>query len=453
MSRSRLARVCLFAALLQLGLAASSCARVWGSALAASSSDRVLKGSPELPGPATVTTIAVWTHESVNSPQFEALRRTAAKFNAGQGRYRAELLSSLNRKYEAWLQGAASTGELPCVFEFDGPYVHELAWSGYLQPLDRFVSAQMVQDFLPSVLAEGRHGGHLYSLGQYESGLALWGNRRYLRQVGVRVPTLRNPWSLEEFEAALRKLAALPGIDYAIDMGMYSSAGEFYTYAYSPILQGFGGDLIDRAPGGRARRTLDGAASVLAMRRLQHWFQQGWARVDLNRAQVFVSGKAALAWSGNWYYAEFLRRLGRDLVLLPLPDFGQGIKTGVGSWVWGISSTCQDPRGAWAFLSLLVSPEEMQRMMEVNSTMPARRSVLERSRLYGPGGPLRLFVEQLDAKLDVPRPATAAYETITTSFATATVGILEGGDAQAQLSEAARRIDAEISRRRGYPHQ
>ena len=83
----------------------------------------------------------------------------------------------------------------------------------------------------------------------------------------------------------------------------------------------------------------------------------------------------------------------------------------------------------------------------------ARRSVLERSRLYGPGGPLRLFVEQLDAKLDVPRPATAAYETITTSFATATVGIVEGGNVQAKLSEAARRIDAEISRRRGYPHQ
>lgn len=452
MSRSPLARVCLFATLLQLGLVASSCSRVCGATLAAGSNEHVLSGSLELAGPA-VTTIAVWTHEHVNSPQFEALRRTAAKFNAGQGRYRVELLSSLNRKYEAWLLGAALTGELPCVFEFDGPYVHELAWSGYLQPLDRFVSARMLQDFLPSVLAEGRHGGHLYSLGQYESGLALWGNRRSLQQAGVRVPTLRHPWSLEEFEAALRKLAALPGIDYPIDMGAYTTSGEYYTYAYLPILQGFGGDLIDRAPGGLARHTLDGAASVQAMRRLQHWFQQGWARADLNRAEAFVAGRAALAWNGNWNYAEYLPRLGRDLVLLPLPDLGQGVKTGVGSWVWGISSTCQDPRGAWAFLSFLLSPEEMERMTEVSSTMPARHSVLERSRLYGPGGALRLFVEQLDAKLDVPRPATAAYETITTSFATATVGILEGGDVQAQLSEAARRIDAEISRRRGYPHQ
>ena len=452
MSRSPLARVCLFATLLQLGLVASSCSLAWGSTLAAGSNARVLRGSPELAGPA-VTTIAVWTHEHVNSPEFEALRRTAAKFNAGQGRYRVELLSSLNRKYEAWLLGAALTGELPCVFEFDGPYVHELAWSGYLQPLDRFVSARMLQDFLPSVLAEGRHEGHLYSLGQYESGLALWGNRRYLRQAGVRAPTLRNPWSLEEFEAALRKLAALPGIDYPIDMGAYTTSGEYYTYAYLPILLGFGGDLIDRAPGGQARQTLDGAASVLAMRRLQHWFQQGWARADLNRASVFVAGRAALAWNGNWNYAEYIPKLGRDLVLLPLPDLGQGVKTGVGSWVWGISSTCQDPRGAWAFLSFLVSPEEMARMTEVNSTMPARRSVLERSRLYRPGGALHLFVEQLDAKLDVPRPATAAYETITTSFATATVGIVEGGNVQAKLSEAARRIDAEISRRRGYPHQ
>jgi multiple sugar transport system substrate-binding protein len=144
--------------------------------------------------------------------------------------------------------------------------------------------------------------------------------------------------------------------------------------------------------------------------------------------------------------------LGPDLVPLPLPNFGLGIRTGVGSWVWGISSTCRDPDGAWAFLDFLLSPEEMRRMTDMNNAMPARRSVLERSRLYGPGGPLRLFVEELEARLEVPRPATPAYETVTTAFATATVSILEGGDVQAQLSEAARRIDAEIVRRRDYPH-
>ncbi len=412
-----------------------------------------VSGQPLSRSEAQTRAVTVWTHEHVNTPEFAVLADAAAKFNRRQRAYRVELLSSLYRNYERWVHGAAINGNLPCLLEFDGPFLHEFVWSGYLQPLDRFVPPELQSDLLPSILAQGTHRGRLYSLGQYESGLALWGNRRYLNAAGVRIPTLDAPWSLTEFEHALQKLQALPGIAYAIDMGAYSASDEFYTYAYSPILQGFGGDLVDRKAGGTAGQVLDGRQSSAAMQHFQHWFKQGWARAELERASRFPTRTAALAWTGNWMYSEYHRALGKDLVLLPLPDLGHGVKTGTGSWAWAISSTCRDPDGAWAFLNFLLSPEEILRMTNSSGTMPARGSVLARSRLYGAAGPLRIFVEQLAAGMGVPRPATPAYGTISAAFAAATVGIIAGGDVDVELSNAAHRIDAEIARRHGYPHQ
>lgn len=410
----------------------------------------------QLPAPrfqGEVKTITAWTHEHVSAREFRVLYKAAATFNQMQHGYRVELVSSLYRNYEQWVFTAALNGTLPCILEFDGPFLYGLAWSGYLQPIERFFPERERKDFLPSIIAQGTYDGQLYSLGQYESGMALWANRRYLLRAGVRIPTLQHPWNLREFEQALRKLQALPGIEHAIDLGAYSASKEFYSYAFGPILQGFGGDLIDRATGTSARTTLAGPEAVTAMEHFREWFANGWASASLDQTAPLLSGKAALAWGGNWMYRQYHKALGEDLLVLPLPDFGRGIKTGVGAWTWGLSSTCRDPDGAGAFLRFLMSREQIDRMASVHSMMASRRSVLERSPLYGPNGPLRLFVSQLDAGLTVPRPATPAYGTIRDEFAAAVSSILAGNDADSRLRQAAGRIDAEIARNHGYPNQ
>ena len=55
------------------------------------------------------------------------------------------------------------------------------------------------------------------------------------------------------------------------------------------------------------------------------------------------------------------------------------------------------------------------------------------------------------AGLGVPRPATPGYGTISRSFAAAMSEVIAGKDVQTALSEAARRIDADIAENRGYP--
>jgi multiple sugar transport system substrate-binding protein len=416
-----------------------------GIALAGSAS------SKDIPPRTPPQAISVWTHEDAGSREFNVIEETAQRFNRSQHAYRVEVTSSLRKDYEKWVHREAATGTLPCVLEFDGPLLAEYAWPGYLQPIDRFVPPDMLDDFLPSIVAQGTYQGQLYGLGQYDSGVALWGNRRHLLAAGVRIPTLESPWSLAEFEDALAKLAALKGIDYAINFSLYVRYDEFYSYAFSPILQSFGGDLIDRRNYRSAKGVLDGPQSVAAMTHFQHWIKKGWTRVAAKRQNDFDQGRVALSWTGHWGYPDYHKALGKDLVLMPLPDFGHGVKTGMGSWAWGISSTCHTPEGAWAFLSELLSTREILHMTNINGALPARRSALARSPLYGARGPLKFFVQQLE-KGGVPRPTTPVYGTISRIFSDAVSNIAAGADVRTELGYAADVIDRTISEHRGYPY-
>jgi len=413
--------------------------------------------------------IKLWTYSEVDIGEYAVLKASAARYNAGRHGYRIEVQALDKNVYDEQINRAAANGSLPCLLEIDGPMLYALAWRGYLQPIEQWLPKSLLDDVLPSILAQGRYEGRLYSLGQFDSGLALWGNRRLLNNAGVRIPTLQAPWTLAEFEQVLDKLSKLPGLVAAIEMGTNSSSGEFYPYAFSPILQGFGGDLIDRSHYHSAKGALDGPQSVAAMTHFQQWFKKGWARQDVVLNEVdgqrklvlsrfdqrttdyFANGRAALSWQGHWLYRWYSRELGKDLILLPMPDFGRGIKTGMGSWSYAISSTCSDPARAAAFLGFLMSEREILRMTEVNGAVPGRISVLAKSPSYGGDGPLSLYTQQLNAGLAVPRPQTPAYSAISKAFSNAAVAIIAGADVQTELSRAAAVIDQDIAENRGYP--
>jgi multiple sugar transport system substrate-binding protein len=430
--------------------------------------DAAYSANEKHPAETTAKTINLWMHYEDSDSEFPVLKAAAARYNAGQHDYRVDIRIFGKSDYDGEINKAAANGALPCLLEADGPYLYTLAWRGYLQPIDQLMPKPLLDDVLPSILAQGRYEGHLYSLGQFDSGLALWGNRRLLNQAGVRMPTLDAPWTLTEFEQVLDKLSKLPGMVAAIEMGTNVNGAEFYSYAFSPILQGFGGDLIERNRYQSAKGVLDGPQSVTAMTHFQQWFKKGWAKQDAVLTEVngqrkvvlkrfdqlasdyFAGGKTALSWLGHWRYRWYSQELGKELLLLPMPDFGRGIKTGMGSWSVAISSTCSDPAAAADFLVFLMSEQEIRRMTDANGAVPARRSVLAKSPLYGEHGPLRLYTQQHTAGLAVPRPQTPAYATISKAFANAVVAIIAGADVQTELSRAAAMIDRDIVENQGY---
>ena len=73
------------------------------------------------------------------------------------------------------------------------------AWSGYLQPLP--IDETIIENFLPGT--KGEWDGKLYSIGLWDAAVAMVTRQSYLEEHGIRIPTLEEPWTLEEFDAAL----------------------------------------------------------------------------------------------------------------------------------------------------------------------------------------------------------------------------------------------------------
>lgn len=396
--------------------------------------------------------ISVWMHPDPAAAR-EVILQQAADFNNLQSQYQAVVEILPDGSYVEQVRAAADAGELPCLLDLEASQLYLFAWNGYIRPLDDYTEDEFGDDFLPTAIEQGVFAGRQYGLAASESGLAIWGNRDYLRRAGLSIPgSVDEAWGLDEFEDALARLKALPEVDFPLDMKFNYGPGDWYTYAFSPLLRSFGGDLIDRSDYQNATGVLDGPASVNAVQRLHRWIANGWVNPNQTTDDDFYGPRtAALSWVGHWMYRTHKEALGDDLVLIPMPNLGFGAATSAGSWSWVISTTCPHPEGAWAFLEFILEPEQIVYMTDVNQAVPARLSALDlRPELFGPGGELEVYVQQLDGGVAFLRPATPAYPVISREFAAAVDAIARGGDVQQALSEAARTIDQDIAANGGY---
>ena len=103
------------------------------------------------------------------------------------------------------------------------------------------------------------------------------------------------------------------------------------------------------------------------------------------------------------------------------------------------------------FLRFLVSPAEIIHMTNANGAVPARKSAIAQSELYAEGGPLNVFVQQLEGGVALERPVTPAYPVITSSFSDVIQNIVAGADVQEELDKAVKKIDQDIEDNQGYP--
>jgi multiple sugar transport system substrate-binding protein len=395
--------------------------------------------------------ISLWVH-SGPGPEREVYPASIRAFRATNPDLAVDLKVLPEGSYGGQVRAAAFAHKLPDVLEFDGPNVSAYAWSQRIIPLDRFPAIRALRaDLLPTLLRQGTYRGRLYSVGQYDSGLAIWGNRRLLARAGVTVPTrLEDAWDLPALEAALRRLKA-SGVPHPLDMKFNYGMGEWFTYGFTPIVQSLGGDLVDRNGYRTAQGWINGPAAVRALTLVQAWVRAGYVNAAARDDGDFIQGRAALSWVGHWAYGTYRKALGDDLVLIPMPRFGTRAVTGAGSWSLGISADSQHPEAAARLVAFLMGPREIARVTAANGAVPGTRTALRASSWYRPGGPLAIFAEQLEAGLGRVRPETPAYPVISSAFAEAVNNIVAGADVRTELDRAARKIDEDLDDNQGYP--
>lgn len=392
--------------------------------------------------------LSMWYHGAGNDEERAVILQIIEDFNASQDEYVVEIQDFPQESYNESIVAGALAGNLPDIIDMDGPVMPNWAWSDYLAPLDLPEGA--LDGFLPGAI--GTWDGQVYSAGLWDAACAIYARKSVLEENDIRIPTLDEPWTKDEFDAALETLQATGEFEYAFDPGM-AWTGEWYPYAFSPFLQSFGGDIIDRDTYLTAEGVLNGPEAIEFGEWWQSLFERGLApgtsQDAADRETGFIEGRYALQWNGNWAAVPALEAYGDDLLFLPAPDFGNGPKIGAASWQFGISADSEYKEGANAFIQFALQPKYSAAFSDVLGLVPTTLEAAAMTENYAPGGPLEVFYELSQAQALI-RPPTPAYLSAALTFEKAMADIANGADVVTALDAAVDEIDADIEANDGY---
>lgn len=393
-------------------------------------------------------TLSMWYHGAGNQVEREILLGIIEDYNTSQDKYVVEVQDFPQISYNESVVAAALAGNLPDIIDVDGPVMPNWAWAGYMAPLE--LSAGALDDWLPS--AVGYWDGKVYAVGLWEAACAIYARESVFNQYGIRIPTLEDPWDLAEFDAALETLQASGEFDYAIDLGM-AWTGEWYPYGFSPFLQSFGGDIIDRSTFTTAEGALNGPEAIAFGEWWQSLFTRGLApgttQDSADRDTGFIEGRYAMMWNGNWAGATALEPFGDDLLILPAPDFGNGSRIGAGSWQFGVSADSEHKEGATEFIEFMMQDKYLVAFSDGINNIPSTPSAAAASKNFSPGAPFEIFFEYSAAQATL-RPPTPAYLSAALTFEKALADIANGADVVDTLDAATDEINADIEANGGY---
>ena len=388
--------------------------------------------------------LGLWTHSAGNEGEMKVIQQMVDDFNAKQDQYEVTIEAFPQAAYNDSVAAASVAGSLPCIIDLDQPTVPNFAWSGYIQELP------VPEDMLAKINTGGvgLYKDKVYSLGQFDVAVLNYARKSVLEKYDIRIPTIDEPWTLDEFNTILQTLKDSGEFEYAIDVNAQWT-GEWWPYAYSPMLQSFGGDLIDRDTFATAEGVLNGEEALAWGEWFQNLFAEGYANPQPADDQCFLQGRCALWYTGSWSANDVVKGLADDALFLPAVDFGNGPTIGGGSWQWGISSACESPDGAWQFIEHVMLPENVALLSETTGLVPTTAEGAALTANYGEGGPYTIFYE-MASRFAKMRPATPGYLRISSEFEQAGLKIRDGGNFQDALDDAVDAINQDIADNNNY---
>jgi multiple sugar transport system substrate-binding protein len=392
------------------------------------------------------TQLTMWYHGAGNEVESQIINQIVSDFNASQSDFAVTIESFPQGSYNDSVIAGALANNLPDIIDVDGPVMPNWAWSGYMQPLQ--IDDSVIANFLPGT--KGYWNGELYSIGLWDAAISLVTRQSTLDALGLRTPTLDQPWTGDEFNAALEAAKASGNYEYALDLGT-AWTGEWYPYAFSPFLQSFGGDIMDRSTYTTAEGALNGEDAMAFGAWWQSLFANGYAQATqdgADRDSGFADGKYAFSWNGNWAALGALAAYD-DVLFLPAPDFGHGPKIGAASWQFGVSAASEHADGASAFIQFALQDQYLAAFSNGIGLIPATPSAAEMTDNYKDGGPLAVFFGLSNAQ-GMIRPATPGYVVAAKVFEKALSDIANGADVADTLDGAVDEIDADIEKNGGY---
>lgn len=301
---------------------------------------------------------------------------------------------------------AAAANEPPDIqFFFNGIYHMENVWLGYVEPLNDWVPAEILEQSNATALSV--YDGKQYRLGWYPVPLIWEYNKDAYDQAGLDADNPPATW--DEWLAACDKLktAGITPMGGGISDGFW---GEWYLANSLTQSLDTPGDAIDLFIGDKDFRD---PKYYEFWSRLEEMVSSGFMNNDMLSVDLFtaankvITGEIATTQVVGSVAASHIPEMGDRIGLMVMPTFGQGAMAGMpitDTQGWGIPSGTSHKREAADFLMYMQTPERQDAFWEMHNFFPGNKTwdpsvvtdpVLKQMYDTWVGGPTAVYIPDL----------------------------------------------------------
>ncbi len=377
--------------------------------------------------------VRVWVHKSEAEDEGKVYSTIAEAFNEEQFktddgrtiRMRLEFYNDATTLSNA-INAEVITGGLPDILAVDAPNVAAYADAEILTDISSYFSADMLNDYVESVVEQGTYEGGLYALSAMDAPTGIYYNKDLLKEVGYTESdfgTIERPWSWPEIHAALKKLKEA-GKAHQIKLNLGFGGEEGGIYLYSPLVYSAGGSFV--GANGKSTGALDSDATINGLKMLEPFFAadtdgETWVYNGSND-DALAQGEVAFEVHGPWTistikknYASFVNSY--DIMPIPVYEANGSRGTagaGCGSWCFGVTPYAKDAKAAAKAVEYFTGAFASELLYESIGTFPTHKSSLESINDFQTGAAASLA--NILTEIATPRPVTVNYPKISNAF-------------------------------------
>jgi len=415
-----------------------------------------VKGTPEVvtevvtatPVPPKIKgTIRVGSWES--GPALDPWNEAIKKFEAEYPDVTVQL-EAVPDAYGDKLLTQFAAGDAPDIFMVGDGDVAKFVQKGAIELLDPYITGDSPLDlsvFFPGVLAIGQLEGKTYLLTKDYSPLVLYYNKTLFDEAGVAYP--KEDWTWDDFLATAQALTLDKDGDGQTDQWGIQLPDHWgdplWWRGMSPLVFQNGGDIL--SPDGETTTGyMNSHETVEAVQfyvDLFNKYKVAPTKSDLEAlagVDLFQTGKVAMLWTGRWPLKDFLANPELNFGTMGLP-MGKQHANSICWAGFAMYSQGKNKDTAWEFLKYIAAGDGAQEFAKYAFTPVksiAELQGLTEDRYNAP------IVKDLEYLHPLPCFRTIYFgECVEKNFKEALEKLLiEGGDVQAALDDAAAAADA-----------
>ncbi len=322
-------------------------------------------------GPAATITYSIW-----GDPQeIKNQQAIVDAFHVTNPKITVKVTVSDWEPYWDKLQTSIAGGDAPDVFAMDGPLFPDYQTRDVLLDLKPYIDRDGydLSQLADQAVADFTTPGGQFGLPRDLNVVALYYNKKMFDAAGIAYPD--DTWDWAKLTDVAKQLT-LKGTNGKVKQwGFYTETTDMENY-WSELVWQNGGDIISADHKTSLVGTVQAAAGIQFLQDLI-WKDKVMPDASITDAlgDAFEQGQAALVADGSWLVATY-QATGINFGIAPLPKGPTGQATSINPTGAVVYKGTKNPDAAWEFVKYLASPAAQTKLMELRSSMPANKEVL-----------------------------------------------------------------------------